>query len=174
MRTNHKRSSWQTSWQRRGNINVVSFNTSSKSKKNWNGKQIQFSIHYFITLGEDSYEHTLPHLVSWSINEVTSPAPTQNHHKNIHSMSSYCLISQNALAVFYTSKKEEKIYSGCKEVCSSRVWICPENLSTGEKRQGGKKMIKTSWWSKAKNSVTLKSVKPLKHQALCFHAMFCQ
>lgn len=99
MRTNHEGSSWQAQWQRRGSINVVSFNTSSKSKKNWNGKQIQFSIHYFITLGKDSDEHTLPHLASWSTNEVTPPAPTQNHHKNIHSMSSYHLISQNALGV---------------------------------------------------------------------------
>lgn len=65
MRTMHEGSSWQAPWHRRGgSINAVRFSTSSKSGKNWNSKQsrIQFSIHYFITLGEVSVINTLSHI----------------------------------------------------------------------------------------------------------------
>lgn len=66
----------------------------------------KFNFQFTILLHwEKTYEHTLPHLVSWSTNEVTLPPPTQNHHKNIHSMSSYHLISQNALAVILHLEK---------------------------------------------------------------------
>lgn len=64
-RSMHEWSSWQAPWYRReGSMNVVRFNTSSKSRKNWNSKQnrIQFSIHYFITLGAVIVINTFSHI----------------------------------------------------------------------------------------------------------------
>lgn len=92
----------------------------------------------------------------WSYFTHTHSKPSQKYSLN----KLLPFTSQNTLAlILHLQKKKEKIYSGPEDhedVCSSRVWICPENVSTEEQKQEGKKMIKKSWWSKAKNSVTLK------------------
>lgn len=150
MRTLHEGSSWQAPWQRReGSIKALRFNTSSKSRKNWNCKQsrTQCSIHCFITLGKVGVMNTLSHIwVPEAPVKLHNLHPHKSATKPNHSTSSYHLTIPNALAFI--------LHLLLNMMFKQRVNM-PQKLKHRGAKARRQKDDKKSWWSKAKNPVTL-------------------
>lgn len=137
------------------------FNTSSKSGKNGNSKhgRIPLLIYYYSALWEVSVKYTSGQLkLQWS-------CLTCSHMEN-HLFSELISFSYpKCLSISSTIAKRRKKY-----VLDMRIYVeyTLKRWAQGSKKQGSKKnykkkkkrkkkqnTTKTSWWSKAKNPVTL-------------------